>query len=54
MINQNFQRFIDNNVEFIDMNRVTIGDEVIIGEGTVIYPNVTLLGKTDVIVLIVL
>lgn len=48
MTTGNFQRFIDNNVEFIDINRVTISDEVEIGEGTVIYPNVTLLGKTKI------
>ena len=48
MVNENLQRFIDNKVEFIDINRVTIGDEVEIGEGTVIYPNVTLLGKTKI------
>ena len=48
MTTENFQRFIDNNVEFIDINRVTIGDEVEIGEGTIIYPNVTLLGKTKI------
>ena len=48
MTTENFQRFIENNIEFIDINRVTIGDEVEIGEGSVIYPNVTLLGKTKI------
>lgn len=42
------QRFVEKNVQFIDASRVTIGDEVEIGEGSVIYPNVTLLGKTKI------
>lgn len=42
------RRFIDNGVEFIDVNRVTIEDGVEIGKGTTIYPNVTLLGKTKI------
>lgn len=48
MATENFQRFVKQNVQFIDANRVTIGEEVEIGEGTVIYPNVTLLGKTKI------
>ena len=36
------------NVQFLDVNRVLVDDEVEIGEGTVIYPNVTLLGKTKI------
>lgn len=48
MTSEDIQRFIDSGVEFIDPNRVTIGDEVEIGSGTIIYPNVTLLGKTKI------
>lgn len=36
------------NVQFLDVNRVLVDDEVEIGEGTIIYPNVTLLGKTKI------
>ena len=48
MTSENIQRFVDSGVEFIDANRVTIGEEVQIGKGTIIYPNVTLLGKTTI------
>ena len=36
MTSSNIQRFIDGGVEFIDANRVTIGEDVQIGKGTVI------------------
>lgn len=48
MTSEIIQRFIDSGVEFIDSNRVTIGEDVQIGKGSVIYPNVTLLGKTTI------
>ena len=46
MTSKIIQRFIDGGVEFIDANRVTIGEDVQIGKGTIIYPNVTILGNT--------
>lgn len=48
MTTEEIQCFIEKNVQFIDASRVTISDEVEIGEGTIIYPNVTLLGKTTI------
>lgn len=48
MATEDIQRFIDGHVQFIDADRVTIGEDVEIGEGTVIYPNVTLLGHTKI------
>lgn len=48
MTTEEFQRFIEKGVEFIDASRVTIGKEVEIGEGSIIYPNVTLLGETKI------
>lgn len=48
MATEEIQRLIDGNVQFIDADRVTIGKDVEIGEGSVIYPNVTLLGNTKI------
>ena len=48
MASADIQRLIDQKVEFIDAQRVSIGEDVEIGEGSVIYPNVTLLGHTKI------
>lgn len=48
MRTENIQQLIERKVQLIDPDRVTIDPEVEIGEGTVIYPNVTLLGKTRI------
>lgn len=48
MTTEDIQRFINGQVQFIDPARVTIGEDVEIGEGSIIYPNVTLLGSTKI------
>lgn len=45
---EKIRTLMEQGVCFIDAQHVYIDDEVVIGEGTLIYPNVTIVGKTTI------